>query len=164
MLDGIQIKMDTKALEKTQAMLKAFPAVLAQALSLALIEIAKVVQTQAKMSLRDEGAIDLGALRASIHIVVAGPLTVMVGTNSEYAAPVEFGTIGHFVKVENVPGMREWLVRHGIPQGETRTYFYVNPKPRPFLQPAWMMGQVMAPPTIEKAVELAFAQVEKFIK
>jgi hypothetical protein len=163
MLDGVTMLLDKKALGKTQKLLAAFPSVLARSLALAILEIAKVVQTQAKRSLTDEGAIDLGALRASLHIVVLGPLTVLVGTPSEYAAPVEFGTVGHFVKVENVPGMREWLVRHKIPQGETRTYFYVHPKPRPFMAPAWMMGVTLTPKTVEEAVEMAFVTVEKYL-
>jgi hypothetical protein len=163
MLDGVTMLLDKKALGKTQKLLAAFPSVLARSLALAILEIAKVVQTQAKRSLTDEGAIDLGALRASIHILVLGPLTVLVGTPSEYAAPVEFGTVGHFVKVENVPGLREWLIRHKIPQGESRTYFYVHPKPKPFMQPAWLMGVAMAPTTVQHAVDLAFAAVEKHL-
>ncbi|MDP2361945.1 MAG: HK97 gp10 family phage protein [bacterium] len=163
MLDGVTMLLDKKALGKTQKLLKAFPGVLAKSLALAILQIAQVVQAQAKTSLRDEGAIDLGALRASIHIVVVSPLTVLVGTPSEYAAPVEFGTVGHFVKVDNIPGLREWLVRHRIPQGETRTYFYVHPKPKPFMQPAWLMGVAMAPTTVEHAVELAFAAVGKYL-
>ncbi|MFA7331026.1 MAG: HK97 gp10 family phage protein [Candidatus Delongbacteria bacterium] len=161
MLDGVTMLLDKKALEKTQKLLKAFPQVLVKSLSLAIMQIALVVQAQAKQSLTDEGSIDLGALRASLHIVVVGPLTVLVGTPSEYAAPVEYGTVGHWVKVDNIPGLREWLVRHNIQDGEERTYFYVHPKPRPFMTPAWMMGVVMTPKTVEAAVELAFQLVEK---
>lgn len=164
MLDGVQLKLDTKSLKQAQQLLKQFPTVLAQSLALALVQIATVIQTQAKGSLRDEGAIDLGALRASINIAFLGPLTVVVGTNSEYAAPVEFGTEGHFVKVDNIPGMREWLIRHKIPDAEARAYFFVQPKPRPFMQPALLMGQAMAPVTIENAVERAFQLVEKYLK
>ena len=163
MLDGVTMLLDKKALAKTQKLLKAFPQVLVKSLSLAIMQIALAIQAQAKQSLTDEGAIDLGALRASLHIVVAGPLTVLVGTPSEYAAPVEYGAKGHFVKVDNIPGMREWLVRHKIPQGETRTYFYVHPKPRPFMAPAWMMGVTLTPKTVEEAVEMAFQTVEKFL-
>jgi phage gpG-like protein len=160
---GVTMLMDKKALEKTQKLLKTFPSLLAKSLALAILEIAQVVQSQAKQSLTDEGAIDLGALRASLHIVVLGPLTVLVGTNSEYAAPVEFGAKGHFVKVDNIPGMREWLIRHKAPQGETRTYFYVHPKPKPFMAPAWLMGVAMTPKTVEEAVNMAFAAVEKHL-
>lgn len=164
MLDGVELTLDKKALKQTQALLKAFPSVLAQSLAVALLAIAKVVQAQAKQSLRDEEAIDLGALRASIQIAVLGPLTVVVGTPLEYAAAVEFGTVGHTVKVDDTPGMREWLVRHGIPDAEDRTYFFVHPKPRPFLEPGRLMGEALAPATIEKAIERAFAEVEKYLK
>ena len=163
MLDGVTMLLDKKALVKTQKLLKAFPAVLAKSLSLAVMQIALTVQAQAKQSLTDERAIDLGALRASLHIVVVGPLTVLVGTPSEYAAPVEFGTQGHFVKVDNIPGLREWLMRHKIQDGAERTYFFVHPKPRPFMAPAWMMGVTMTPATVEAAVEMAFQTVEKFL-
>jgi hypothetical protein len=163
MLDGVTMLLDKKALEKTQKLLKAFPQVLAKSLALAIMQIALVIKAQAQQSLTDEGAIDLGALRASLHIVVAGPLTVLVGTPSEYAAPVEYGTKGHFVKVDNIPGMREWLVRHKIKDGAERTYFFVHPKPRPFMAPAWMMGVTMTPATVEAAVEMAFQTVEKFL-
>lgn len=161
MLDGVKLEIDQKALDKTQKMLKKFPSILAHALALALIEIAKVVQAQAKSTLRDDGRIDVGALRGSINIAVINPLFVLVGTNSEYAAPVEFGTKGHFVKVDNIPGMREWMKRHDIPQAETRNYFYVHPKPTPFMTNGWMMGKAMAPATIMAAVELAYKHVEQ---
>ncbi|MFA7332004.1 MAG: hypothetical protein WC326_13120 [Candidatus Delongbacteria bacterium] len=163
MLDGVTMLLDKKALEKTKKLLKAFPQVLAKSLALAIMQIALVIKTQAQQSLTDEGAIDLGALRASLHIVVVGPLTVLVGTPSEYAAPVEYGTKGHFVKVDNIPGLREWLVRHKIQDGAERTYFFVHPSPKPFMAPAWMMGVTMTPATVEAAVEMAFQTVEKFL-
>lgn len=160
MLDGVRLQLDKAALARTQKLLATFPAVLAGALALALLEIAKVVQAQARSTLRDEGRIDLGALRASLHIVIVNPLTVLVGTNSEYAAPIEFGAKGHFVKVENVPGLREWLVRHKVPDAQDRTYFFVNPKPVPFMKQGWLMGQAMAPTTIEAAIAMAYKHVE----
>ena len=157
---GVSLKLDDKTLRMAQHMLQDFPAILAEALAKALLQIAAVVQAQAKSVLRGDQHIDTGALRASIHIVIADPLTVFVGTSSEYAAAVEFGTIGHYVKVDSVPGMREWLVSHGIPEAETRTYFYVNPKPSPFMKTGYLMGQAMAPTTVEAAIEAAFGLVE----
>lgn len=161
MLDGVTLSIDKDAVAKTQQLLKKFPSILAQSLALALIEIAKVVQAQSMSLLRDEGRIDVGALRASINIAIVNPLFVLVGTSSEYAAPVEFGTVGHFVKVDNIPGMREWLISHDIEEAETRAYFYVNPEPVPFMQSGWLMGKAVAPVTIQAAIKMAFSHVEK---
>jgi hypothetical protein len=76
-----------------------------------------------------------------------------VGTNIEYAAAVEFGTKGHWLKIDNIPGFRNWMKHHGIDPEEKLIYFYVEPKPRPYMEPAFQRGKQILPETIEKQIE-----------
>jgi len=138
----IKVEVDIGAIENVKKFCRHYP----QALTAALHE-------------KEHGAVDLGQLWNSIHIHRISPTEVIVGTNVEYAAAVEFGTKGHWLTIDKIPGFRGWLRRHGIDLDAKMKYFYVHPKPRPYMEPAYQAGKQIAPDEIKKAVKTATMQV-----
>ncbi|NQT35375.1 HK97 gp10 family phage protein, partial [bacterium] len=150
---------DMKAIEGVKTFLKRYPGELKDAVYEGVQEIALEIQRSAVTKLKEHGAIDLGQLWNSIHIHRISPTEVIVGTNVEYAAAVEFGTKGHWLTIDKIPGFRGWLRRHGIDLDAKMKYFYVHPKPKPYMEPAYQEGVRIAPNEIKKSVEAAMMQV-----
>jgi len=140
--------------------LQKYPGVLNACLQEGLMIIAEEIRKTAVDKLKEQQAIDLGQLWNSIAIHQISPKSVVVGTNVEYAAAVEFGTKGHWLKIDNVPGFRNWMKHHGIDPQEKMTYFYVHPKPRPYMEPAFQEGQKIANGIINGAMNEAVRKTE----
>ena len=155
----VKVEVDLGAIENVKSFCRHYPEVLAAALYDGVLVIAAEIQRTAVMKLKEQGAIDLGQLWNSIHIHRISPTEVIVGTNVEYAAAVEFGTKGHWLTIDKIPGFRGWLKRHGIDLDAKMKYFYVHPKPRPYMEPAYEEGKRIAPGEIKKAVESAVAGI-----
>jgi len=155
----IKVDVDVKAIENVKRFCRVYPQALMEALHEGILEIALEIQRTAVTKLKEQGAIDLGQLWNSIHIHRISPTEVIVGTNVEYAAAVEFGTKGHWLTIDKISGFRNWLRRHGIDLEAKMKYFYVHPKPRPYMEPAYQEGKRIAPDEIKKAVETAMMQV-----
>ena len=155
----IKVEVDIKAIEDVKKFCRAYPQALTNALYDGVLMIAEEIQRTAVMKLKEHGAIDLGQLWNSIHIHRISPTEVIVGTNVEYAAAVEFGTKGHWLTIDKIPGFRNWLRRHGIDLDAKMKYFYVHPKPKPYMEPAYQEGKRIAPDEIKKAVKTAMMQV-----
>jgi len=153
----IKVEVDIEAIEKVKKFCRRYPDVLAVALYDGVLSIAEEIQCTAVTKLKEQGAIDLGQLWNSIHIHRISPTEVIVGTNVEYAAAVEFGTKGHWLTIDKIPGFRNWLRRHGIDLEAKMKYFYVHPKPRPYMEPAYQEGKRIAPDEIKRAVKTAIA-------
>ena len=156
----IKIDVDIGAIENVKSLCRHYPGGLASALYDGVLAIAEEIQRTAVMKLKEQGAIDLGQLWNSIHIHRISPSEVIVGTNVEYAAAVEFGTKGHWLSIDKVPGFRGWLKRHGIDLDAKMKYFYVHPKPRPYMEPAYEEGKRIAPNEVKKSVEIAIAGIK----
>jgi phage gpG-like protein len=155
----IKIEVDLPAIEKVKSLCRRYPASLKEALSEGLLAIALEIQRAAVERLKSEKAIDLGALWNSIAVHRISPTEIIVGTNLEYAAAVEFGATGHWVTIDKIPGFQGWLRRHGIDVDGTMKYFYVQPKPRPYMEPAYQAGVKAAPREIREAVESVIARL-----
>lgn len=155
----IKIDVDLPSVEKVKSLSRRYPASLREALSEGLFAIALEIQRTAVERLKEGGAVDLGQLWNSINIHRISPTELVVGTNLEYAAAVEFGATGHWVTIDKIPGFRGWLRRHGIDAGGKMKYFYVQPKPRPYMEPAYQAGIKAAPREIREAVEGVIARL-----
>ena len=155
----IKIDVDIKAIDNVRSFCLHYPQALTNALYDGVLEIALEIQRTAVTKLKEHGAIDLGQLWNSIHIHRISPTEVIVGTNVEYAAAVEFGTKGHWLTIDKIPGFRGWLRRHGIDLDAKMKYFYVHPKPKPYMEPAYQEGIRIAPSEIRKAVQTAITGV-----
>jgi len=155
----IKVEVDIGAIEKVKKFCQHYPQALATALHEGVLAIAEEIQRTAVTKLKEQGAIDLGQLWNSIHIHRISPTEVIVGTNVEYAAAVEFGTKGHWLTIDKIHGFRGWLRRHGIDLDAKMKYFYVHPKPRPYMEPAYQEGKRIAPDEIKKAIKTAMMQV-----
>jgi len=140
--------------------LQKYPDALNACLQEGLMIIAEEMQKTAVNKLKEQGAVDLGQLWNSIAIHQISPKSVVVGTNVEYAAAVEFGTKGHWLKIDNVPGFRNWLKHHGLDLQAKLTYFFVHPKPRPYMEPAFLEGQKVANGIINSAMNEAVRKTE----
>jgi len=156
---SIEVNGISAALKKLQK----YPDVLNTCLQEGLLIIAEEIQKTAVDKLKEQQAIDLGQLWNSIAIHQISPKSVIVGTNVEYAAAVEFGTKGHWLKIDNIPGFRNWMKHHGIDLQEKLTYFYVHPKPRPYFEPAFQEGRNIAEGAISKAMNEAVRKTETSI-
>ncbi len=149
----IKVEVDFAAIEKVKAFGRRYPSALRAALQEGLLNIATEIHRTAVESLKAEGAIDLGQLWNSIHIHRLSSTEIIVGTNVEYAAAVEFGAVGHWLTIDKIPGFRGWLKRQRIDLDEKLKYFYVHPKPRPYMEPAYQEGRRIAPEEVKRAVE-----------
>jgi len=155
----IKVDVDMKAIRSAQHFCRAYPQALAAALEEGVLAIALEIQRSAVTKLKEQGAVDLGQLWNSIPVHRISPTEVIVGTNVEYAAAVEFGTKGHWLTIDKIPGFRGWLRRLGIDLEAKMKYYYVHPKPRPYMEPAYQEGKRIAQAEIRKAVETAMAEV-----
>ena len=149
----LEMKIDLGKIKDLKTMLKKCPAELESALEQGILNIALSMEGFAKQKLKEHGAVDLGQLLNSITIKRLSPRQALVGTNLEYAPAVEFGTKGHWLKIDNIPGFRNWMKHHGLDPEEKLTYFYVEPKPRPYMEPAYEWGKQILPEEVKKQIE-----------
>jgi len=147
----IKVEVDMKAIDNVKSFCRHYPQALTDALYDGVLTIAEEIQRTAVTKLKEHGAVDLGQLWNS------SPTELIVGTNVEYAAAVEFGTKGHWLTIDKIPGFRGWLRRHGIDLDVKMKYFFVHPKPKPYMEPAYQEGKRIAPDEIKKAVKTAIA-------
>lgn len=145
----MKIVIDTSAFAKSKAVLRKHPLLLQAALQSAMVTLAEDVRKTAVTKLRDQGGVDTGLLMNSIAVVQVGNHHLVVGTNIAYAAAVEYGARGHWLHIDSIPGFRLWLKRHNIPGWNSRKFFYVAPKPRPYFEPAFEHGKAEAPKTVQ---------------
>ena len=155
----IKVDVDMKAIEGVKSFLKRYPGELTEAVYDGVLIISNEIQRTAVEKLKSHGAVDLGQLWNSINIHRISSTEIIVGTNVEYAPAVEFGTKGHWLTIDNIPGFRHWLRRHGIDLDRKMRYFYVHPKPKPFMEPAYQEGKQITPGIIRRGVEAAMTRV-----
>jgi len=155
----IKVDVDMKAIEGVKSFLSRYPGELTEAVYEGVLIIATEIQRTAVDKLKSHGAVDLGQLWNSINIHRISSTEVIVGTNIEYAAAVEFGTKGHWLTIDKIPGFRNWLRRHRIDLDKKMKYFYVHPKPKPYMEPAYQTGKELAPGIIRREVEAVIARV-----
>lgn len=136
-------------------MLKDAPVVAGNAVN----EYALLVQSQAKRNLTDLPAVDSGRLRNSIRIEsFADGLARGVGTDLDYAKPVEMGSRPHFPPLEPI---RQWCRRHSIPESAAYAIALKIAKngqaPKPYLFPAFEQER----PYFEATIKAAWMQLMK---
>ena len=149
----VDVQVDLTKIKNLKKFFEQYPGELERTLEAGLLDIALMMQGVAKQKIKEQGAIDLGMLFNSIVVKRISARQVIVGTNVEYAAAVEFGTKGHWLKIDNIPGFRNWLRHHGIDLDEKLVYFYVAPKPRPYMEPAFQEGKAKLPEVIQSRVQ-----------
>ena len=149
----VDVQVDLTKIKNLKKFFEQYPGELERTLEAGLLDIALMMQGVAKQKIKEQGAIDLGMLFNSIVVKRISARQVIVGTNVEYAAAVEFGTKGHWLKIDNIPGFRNWLRHHGIDLDEKLVYFYVAPKPRPYMEPAFQEGKAKLPEVIQNQVQ-----------
>jgi len=157
----MNIAVDLGKIKGLKRMLKKCPGELERALEEGIVSLALSLEAFAKQKLKEQGGIDLGQLLNSLTVKRISPRHAIVGTNVEYAAAVEFGTKGHWLKIDNIPGFRNWLKHHNIDPEEKLEFFYVEPKPRPYMEPAFQWGKLILPETIEKEIETTIRRMKK---
>jgi len=151
----IDIKIDFKAIEKASKVVSGVSELILQEIQRGMMELSTLIDRHVKEKIKEHGAIDQGQLWNSITIVPISKTEVIVGTNVSYAAAVEFGTKGHWLHIESTPGFRGWLTRHGIDKNNKMEFFFVEPKPRPYMEPAYNYGKSMVPSVVQDRVKNA---------
>jgi phage gpG-like protein len=149
----MNITVDLGKIKDLKRMMQKYPMELERALEEGILSIALSMEAFAKQKIKEQGAIDLGQLLNSITVKRISPKHALVGTNIEYAAAVEFGTKGHWLKIDNIPGFRNWMKHHGIDPEEKMEFFYVEPKPRPYMEPAFQWGKQIMPDEVNNQIE-----------
>ncbi len=157
----IEVRVDTAAIRRARKVLAEYPGVLKAALYQGLSDIALDVQRVAVEKLTTNKAVDTGRLRASITIHQLSPTRIVVGTNASYAAAVEYGAKGHWIRIDRTPGFRSWMRHHGIDLKAEMVYFWVHPPPRPYMEPAFQEGLKLARKSIPQIVEKAIQAAER---
>ena len=82
------IDVDLRGIANLQAALKEMPGLVKEELGKAVTELVLIVEAKAK----ERCPVDTGLLRSSITPVIASWAEAYIGTNTEYAPYVEFGT------------------------------------------------------------------------
>ena len=149
----MDVQVDLRKIQNLKKVFEKYPGELESALEAGIVNVALAMEAFAKQKIKEQGAIDLGQLFNSITVKRISKKQVIVGTNVEYAAAVEFGTKGHWLKIDNIPGFRNWLRHHGIDPEEKLIYFYVEPKPRPYMEPAFQEGKAKLPEVIQNQIQ-----------
>ena len=149
----IDVQIDFEALNKASRIVAGLSDLVLKELEEGLLELATMIEAEAKSKLKEHGAIDLGQLWNSITVVPVSQTEVLVGTNVSYAAAVEFGTKGHWLHIESTPGFRGWLTRHGIDKAKKLEFFYVVPRPKPHMEPAFNYGKGLATSMVETRIQ-----------
>ena len=149
----MDVKVDLRKIQNLKKVFEKYPGELESTLEAGIVNVALAMEAFAKQKIKEQGAIDLGQLFNSITVKRISKKQVIVGTNVEYAAAVEFGTKGHWLKIDNIPGFRNWLRHHGIDPEEKLIYFYVEPKPRPYMEPAFQEGKAKVPEVIQNQIQ-----------
>ena len=149
----VDVQVDLTKIKNLKKFFEQYPGELERTLEAGIVNVAVAMERFAKQKIKEQGAIDLGQLFNSIVVKRISARQVIVGTNVEYAAAVEFGTKGHWLRIDNIPGFRNWLKHHGIDSDEKLVYFYVEPKPRPYMEPAFQEGKAKLPEVIQNQIE-----------
>ena len=156
----MDMQVDLGKIKGLKRMFEKYPGELERALEEGILSIALSMEAFAMQKIKEQGAVDLGQLLNSITVKRISPRHAIVGTNVEYAAAVEFGTKGHWLKIDNIPGFRNWMKHHGIDPEEKLIYFYVEPKPRPYMEPAFQWGKQILPEAVEKQIETTIRRLK----
>jgi len=156
----IEVAVDWEALKKAATLLSGFSDRLLQALEEGVMELAVEIEREAKQQLKSQGAIDQGQLWNSMTVVPLSKTEAIVGTNVSYAAAVEFGSRGHWLHIASTPGFRNWLTRHGIDKEQSREFFYVEPKPRPYMEPAYETGRKRTGEIFQEKIDRVMRRIE----
>ncbi len=156
----MNVYVDLGKIKGLKRMFEKYPLELEKALEEGILSIALSMEAFAKQKIKEQGAIDLGQLLNSITVKRISPRQVIVGANVEYAAAVEFGAKGHWIKIDNIPGFRNWMKHHGIDPEEKLIYFYVEPKPRPYMEPAFQWGKQILPEALKNQIRQAMRRLK----
>ena len=157
----LDMQIDLGKIKGLKRMLELYPSELEKAMEQGILNIALSMEGFAKQKIKEHGAVDLGQLLNSISVKRLSPRQALVGTNLEYAPAVEFGTKGHWLKIDNIPGFRNWMRSHGIDPEEKLTYFYVEPKPRPYMEPAFQWGKQILPDEVKAQIEATILRLSR---
>ena len=173
MKDGC-IDIDLSAIESLGAALEDYGEDLARELKTAMVDTVTTIEKYAK----HRCPVDTGNLRSSITPEVDGFKEGSVGTNVEYAMPVEYGSRPHDITprdkkalafeaggtkgkyVTSKSGKRYY--RKGQP-GEpviVRRVKHPGTKAHPFLEPAFIVGGKVAGKNFDRAVAETHAKVQ----
>lgn len=156
----MDVKIDFKAIEKAEKLVSGVSDIILKEIQSGMMELSTLVERKAKEKIKEHGAIDQGQLWNSITIVPISKTEIIVGTNVSYAAAVEFGTKGHWLHIKSTPGFRGWLSRHGIDKDNKMEFFYVEPKPKPYMEPAFQFGKSMVPSIVEEKVKAVLNRIQ----
>lgn len=169
------VELDTDAIRKFEQACRLFPEILREEIGKAVGTLAYKIEGKAK-ELCPRAT---GNLRGSIHAVVRTWADAFVATNVSYAADVEFGTDAHDIEPRGAKALA-FDVQIGkklTPKGRgknkriettkiTGTIFrrrvhHPGTKAQPFLEPAFLYGQSIAPKVFGEALDLALERYQR---
>jgi len=175
--DGV-IQIDLPAVESLGAALGDFSVALEKELKTAMTDTVTTIEKYAK----HRCPVDTGNLRSSIPPEIDGFKEGSVGTNSEYAMPVEYGSRPHDIKPREKKalafGMGGSKGRYVTTKSGKRRYQKGKPgepvvvkrvkhpgtKPQPFMEPAFIVGGKVAQKNVDAAVNAALAKAKSQMK
>ena len=139
------IKIDLSAIESLGVALDDYADDLARELETSMVDTVVTIEKYAK----HRCPVDTGKLRASIAGEVKGFEEGSVGTNTEYAMAVEYGSRPHDIK----PNEKKALAfEKGGEKIVVKRVKHPGNKPQPFLEPAFMVGGKIAQKNFDQAV------------
>ena len=177
MKNGV-IQIDLPAVESLGAALGDFSVALAKELKVAMTDTVTTIEKYAK----HRCPVDTGNLRSSITPEIDGFKEGSVGTNSEYAMPVEYGSRPHDIKprdkqalafekggtkgryVTTKSGKRRYQKGKSGEPVVVKRVKHPGTKAQPFMEPAFLVGGKVAEKNFHQAVDAALAKSKSQLK
>ena len=147
------IEIDLSAIESLGAVLEDYGEDLGKELKTAMVDTVTTMEKYAK----HRCPVDTGKLRASIAGEIKGFEEGSVGTNTEYAMAVEYGSRPHDIK----PNEKKALAfEKGGENIVVKRVKHPGTKAQPFLEPAFMVGGRVARKNFDQAVSETHKKVK----
>ena len=139
------IDIDLSSIESLGAALDDYVDDLAKELGISMVDTVVTIEKYAK----HKCPVDTGKLRASITSEVTGFKEGAVGTNTEYAMPVEYGSRPHDIRPKDKKAL---AFEKGGENVVVKRVKHPGNKAQPFLEPAFMVGGRVARKNFDQAV------------
>jgi len=150
------IELDTAGIDAMAKLLKEAPAIMQEELSKAVTALALFIEGEAKHNC----PVDTGNLRASIHTVVESLFEAYVGTNTQYAPDVEYGTDPHVITARNAKALHFFGKNGPV---FARSVKHPGTTAQPYLEPAYEAGRKRSKRVFDAAMQRAMKRLERML-
>ncbi len=146
----VSVQVNTERLLRYADQVSNFHHIIEEEFGKAVRRLAMMTELRAK----ENCPVDTGKLRASIVTQIQSLAVAWIGTNTEYAAHVEYGTEPHEIR----PRIKKALAFNGYVVGKVN---HPGTEAQPFLEPAYLWADRNANRIFNNAMKRAIKRLER---